>query len=55
MDLKETKTRLVLAIVYALIIFITIQNQLNTTILVILFIIMPIVIYFFVKMTFPRK
>lgn len=49
------KLKLILTLIYAFILFFAIQNDLNTTILLVLFVLMPILIYLFVNMIFPKN
>lgn len=48
------KTKIILLVVYALIMFTTIQSEINTIIFILLFAVAPISIYFFVKSIFPK-
>ena len=49
------QTRIVLFVLYAVIMFATIMSKINTLIFIILFVIVPITVYFFVKIIFPNK
>lgn len=51
----DRRTRIIILAVYALIMFTTIQGEINTIIFILLFAVAPIAIYFFVKSIFPRK
>lgn len=48
------KIRIILLIVYALIMFLTIQIEINTIGFILLFAVAPITIYFYVKTIFPK-
>jgi len=51
----DKNSRIILLIIYAVIMFITIQNELNTIIFILLFAVTPISVYFFVKKNFPNN
>lgn len=51
----EKKTKIILMIIYAIIMFIAIQSQMNLIIFILLFAVVPIAIYFYVKSIFPKK
>lgn len=50
---KKNKT--ILLIVYGLLMFITIYNEINTVVFILLFVVAPISIYFIVKKIFPKN
>lgn len=55
-QLKFTKnTRIVLLALYAVLMFVTISTKINTLIFIILFVIVPVSIYFLVKIIFPKQ
>jgi hypothetical protein len=47
-------TRIILLVLYALIMFSTIMSEINTLIFIVLFVIVPISVYAFVKIIFPK-
>lgn len=51
----EKKTRIVLLIVYALIMFVAIQSQMNIITFILLFAVVPIGVYIYVKKIFPKE
>lgn len=51
----DKRTRIILLIIYALIMFTTIQSEINTIVFILLFAVVPIAIYFFVKSIFPTN
>lgn len=51
----EKRTKTILLIIYAAIMFIAIQNEINTITFIILFAIVPIAIYYYVKSIFPKS
>jgi len=48
------RTRIVLMIVYAVIMFTAIQTKISMITFIILFAVLPIIIYFYVKTIFPK-
>ena len=48
------KIKIILLIIYALIMFFTIQIKINTIVFILLFAVAPISIYFYVKTIFPK-
>ena len=51
----EKKTRIIIMIVYAVIMFTAIQTKISMITFIILFAVLPTVIYFYVKTIFPKK
>jgi hypothetical protein len=51
----EKKHKMILMLVYALIMFVSIQSQINLVTFILLFAVIPIGIYFYVKKIFPKK
>ena len=51
----DKKSRIILLLIYAMIMFATIANEINTITFVILFVVAPISIYYFVKNIFPKE
>ncbi|WP_320034521.1 hypothetical protein [Halarcobacter sp.] len=51
----EKKHRIILMIIYAVIMFISIQAQMGLISFIILFAVLPIVIFIYVKKLFPKK
>ncbi|MEA3289668.1 MAG: hypothetical protein U9Q04_05735 [Campylobacterota bacterium] len=51
----DRNSRLVLLVVYGVIMFSTIANEINTIVFILLFLVMPVAIYFFVKQIFPKE
>jgi uncharacterized membrane protein len=51
----EKKTKMILMIVYAVMMFSAIQSQINTIMFILLFAVLPIGIYFYVKSIFPKN
>lgn len=51
----EKRTKVILMIVYAIIMFLAIQSQMNIIIFTLLFAVVPIAIYFYVKSIFPKN
>lgn len=51
----DKNSRKVLLIIYAIIMFSSISSEMNTIIFIILFVVLPISIYSFVKYIFPNK
>lgn len=51
----EKKHRIILMIIYALVMFISIQSQMGLISFILLFVVAPISIYIYVKKLFPKK
>lgn len=51
---NNKKIKIILLVIYALIMFFTIQIQINTIGFILLFAVAPISIYFYVKTIFPK-
>lgn len=51
----DKRARIALMFLYALIMFISIQSQMNTITFILLFAIVPLGIYIYVKKIFPEK
>ena len=51
----EKKTRIIIMIVYAVIMFTAIQTKISMITFIILFAVLPVVIYFYVKTIFPKS
>jgi hypothetical protein len=51
---KNKKIKTILLFIYAILFFITIYNNISLTIIILLFIVTPTVIYFYVKWIFPK-
>jgi len=49
------KNRIILLFLYGVIMFFTIRNEINILLFFMLFVITPFLIYYFVKMIFPKK
>jgi hypothetical protein len=51
----EKRTRIIILIVYAVIMFTAIQTKISMITFIILFAVLPVVIYFYVKTIFPKN
>lgn len=51
----EKKTKIIILIIYAVVMFTTIQMNMGIVTFIILFAVLPTVIYFYVKTIFPKK
>ena len=51
----EKKTKIILMIVYAIIMFTAIQSKMNIVVFIILFAVVPIAIYFYIRKIFPKE
>ncbi|MEA3352965.1 MAG: hypothetical protein U9Q33_04000 [Campylobacterota bacterium] len=51
----DRNSRFVLLIVYGLIMFSTIASEINTVVFILLFVVIPAAIYFYVKKIFPKN
>ena len=51
----QKKTKIILMIAYAIIMFLAIQSEINTIFFILLFAVVPIGIYFYVKSIFPKS
>lgn len=51
----DKNSRIILLLIYALIMLSAISNQINLTLFIILFLVLPVSIYSFVKYIFPDK
>lgn len=51
----EKNHRIILMLIYAIIMFISIQTQMGLITFILLFVVAPISIYFYVKKLFPKK
>jgi len=51
----DKNSRIILLLLYALVMLSAISNQINLTLFIILFLILPVSIYSFVKYIFPDK
>ena len=51
----EKRTRIVILIIYAVIMFSAIQIKISMITFIVLFAVLPIVIYFYVKTIFPKN
>ena len=51
----DKRTRIIIMIVYAVIMFTAIQTKISMITFIILFAVLPIVIYFYVKTIFPKN
>lgn len=47
--------RIILLAVYAFVMFFTIINEINTVVFILLFVVVPVAIYFLVQSIFPKK
>ena len=51
----DKNSRIIVLLIYALVMLSAILNQINLTLFIILFLILPVSIYSFVKYVFPEK